>query len=134
MEKKNQGTLDWQELLNLTKGEEIVVERVRLREKGIAIEGAFQLPELCRLAVADQVFIAAFVCAHGSIKRMEETFGVSYPTIKARLNRLATELNFVEVAPQSAAEVATLREQILARLGQGELTAEEAIRLLEGMR
>ena len=68
---------DWQALSDLTKGRDVVVERVRLADSGIAIEGAFVLPELAKLAFDDQVFIAAFVRAHGSIKEMEQVFGVS---------------------------------------------------------
>ena len=63
----------------------LVIERVRIPEKQIAIEGEFALPELARLSLEDQVFITAFLRSHGSIKEMEQVFGVSYPTIKARL-------------------------------------------------
>ena len=78
---------DWQELTAITRGADLVVERVRMGD--IAIEGAFELPQLARLSVEDQVFVAAFLRSHGSIKEMEQVFGVSYPTVKARLNRIA---------------------------------------------
>ena len=84
---------DWQALSDLTRGRPIIVERVRLIEPGIAIEGAFELPRLAKLSAEDQVFVAAFVRSHGSIKAMEQVFGVSYPTIKARLNRIAASLD-----------------------------------------
>ena len=102
-----------------------MVERVRLIEKDIAIEGSFELPDLARLSVEDQVFVTAFVRAHGSIKEMEQTFGVSYPTIKSRLNRIANTLHFVETNPTPS------RGEILERLKRGEITAEDAIRELE---
>ena len=87
---------DWQHLTKLTQGEPILVERVRMAQHGIAIEGQFELPQLARLPLEDQVFIIAFVRSHGSIKEMEQVFGVSYPTIKARLTRIANSLEFVE--------------------------------------
>src|ERR1700752_5463299 len=90
---------DWQELNRLTQGEPLIVERVRLCGKDIAIEGRFELPQLARLSSDDQVFVTAFVRCHGSIKEMEQIFGVSYPTIKARLNRIADSLEFVETNP-----------------------------------
>ena len=90
---------DWQELTHLTQGQPIVVERVRLTEKDIAIEGSFELPQLARLAMEDQIFVTAFVRSHGSIKEMERVFGVSYPTIKSRLTRIADSLEFVETNP-----------------------------------
>lgn len=122
---------DWQELTRLTQGQPIVVERVRLTAKNIAIEGVFELPQLARLAAEDQVFVIAFLRSHGSIKEMEQVFGVSYPTIKARLNRIAGSFEFVETNP---APPAPPRSEILDRLNRGEISAEEAIRALEGER
>lgn len=119
---------DWQELTDLTQGRPVVVERVRLAEQDVAIEGAFALPQLARLDAADQVFVAAFVKSHGSIKEMERVFGVSYPTIKARLNRIAGQLEFVDTDPGPT------RREVLDRLEQGEISAADAIRELEALK
>src|SRR5262252_1344374 len=116
---------EWQELTRLTRGEPIVVERVRLTERDVAIEGRFELPQLARLSSEDQVFVVAFVRSHGSIKEMERVFGVSYPTIKARLTRIAESLEFIETNPTPS------KTEILERLGRGEITAEDAIREME---
>jgi len=118
-------TRDWQELTQLTQGQALVVERVRLAGKNIAIEGCFELPQLARLSLEDQVFVMAFVRCHGSIKEMEQTFGVSYPTIKSRLNRISRSLEFVDTNP------APSRAEVLDRLKRGEISADEAIRELE---
>jgi len=118
-------THDWQELTRLTGGQPFVVERVRLTGKDIAIEGAFAPPQLARLSAEDQVFVAAFVRSHGSIKEMELMFGVSYPTVKARLARIAASLEFVDESPAPA------RSEVLERLARGEITAEAAIAALE---
>ena len=117
--------MEWQELTNLTKGEALVVERVRLRAKDVAIEGEFELPQLAQLNVEDQVFVTAFVRCHGSIKEMERTFGISYPTVKSRLNRIAQRLDFVEVDPGPS------RADVIDRLRRGEISAQEALRELE---
>ena len=94
---------DWQDVLRIAQGGPLVVERVRMPEKGIAVEGAFTLPELARLSLEDQVFVVAFLRSHGSIKEMEQTFGVSYPTIKSRLNRISGQLEFVDTNPSPPA-------------------------------
>jgi hypothetical protein len=122
----NAKTQDWQALSDLIRGRPIVVERVRLVGTDIAVEGAFELPKLAQLSAEDQVFVAAFVRSHGSIKEMEQVFGVSYPTVKARLNRVAAGLEFVEVDPAPA------RAEVLERLARGEIDAEAAIAELEG--
>jgi hypothetical protein len=119
---------DWQELTQLTQGQRILAERVRIAEKDIAIEGSFELPQLARLAMEDQIFVTAFVRSHGSIKEMERVFGVSYPTIKSRLTRIADSLEFVESNPTPS------RAEILERLRRGEIAAEDAIREMEELR
>ena len=119
---------DWQDLLSIARGSTLVIERVRLKEKNLAIEGEFSLPDLARIPIEDQVFIVAFLRAHGSIKEMEQVFGVSYPTIKARLNRIAALFSFVENNP------APSREEILSRLNAGEISAAEAIEALEALK
>src|ERR1700685_384459 len=116
---------DWQELTRLTQGAPLIVERVRLADSGIVLEGQFAPPQLAQLPVEDQVFVAAFVRAHGSIKEMGKVFGGSSPTIKARLNRISQALEFVDTNPAPA------RSDVLDRLARGEITADDAIRGLE---
>lgn len=120
--------VDWQELTDLTRGQPFVVERVRLGGSGVVVEGEFEPPQLAQLGIDDQVFVAAFVRAHGSIKEMERVFGVSYPTIKSRLKRIAEHLDFVDVDP------APTGADVVDRLQRGEISAAEALAELEGPR
>ena len=115
---------DWHELTKVTKGLPIIVERVRLTSNDIAIEGSFELPPLARLSSEDQVFIAAFVRCHGSIKEMEHIFGISYPTVKNRLDRIAKQLDFVETFPLNTTQ------ETLDELERGQITGAEAIERL----
>jgi hypothetical protein len=119
---------DWHDVLRIAGGSSLVIERVRLVDKNLTLEGEFTLPELARLSLEDQIFVAAFVRAHGSIKEMEQVFGVSYPTIKARLNRIASQLEFVDTNPSPS------RAEVLERLQNGEIDAAEAIRALEALK
>jgi len=115
---------DWYELTRMTGGSPLVVERVRIAGGDIAIEGSFDPPPLAQLSAEDQVFVAAFVRSHGSIKQMEQLFGVSYPTIKNRLNRIGRQLDFVRItAPQP-------EDEALSRLERGEITVDEAVGML----
>ena len=117
---------NWKELTDLTKGARIVVERVSLPDSDIAIEGPFEPPVLARLSAEDQVFVMAFIQVHGSIKEMERIFGVSYPTVKNRLNAIAKQLQFVETVPQ----ITSQSTAVLDRLESGEIDVEEAVRRL----
>ena len=115
---------DWQELTAMTRDGDFLVERVRLAGCETAIEGQFELPPLARLSAEDQVFLVAFVRCHGSIKQMERLFGVSYPTIRKRLERLSAKLEFVEI------ETAPAGQDPLERLERGEITVDEAVEML----
>ena len=112
---------DWKELTDLTGGQKLLLEKVLLVEKDVRIEGAFELPPLAQLTSGDQIFVIAFIKTHGSIKEMERLFGVSYPTIKARLTQVASQLDFVEVNPPAS------RGDILNQLERGEISASEAV-------
>ena len=103
---------DWQELTRITNGVAFTVERVKLPDDEITIEGSFELPTLAKLSLEDQVFIMAFVRSHGSIKDMERVFGISYPTVKNRLNRIAENFELVEIESRLA------QTEVLAQLEQ----------------
>jgi hypothetical protein len=128
MAEESKQNSDWQDVARLAQGTPVVIERVRIPDRQITIEGTFVLPELARLSLEDQVFVTAFLRSHGSIKEMEATFGVSYPTIKARLNRISGLLQFIDTNPSPS------RSDVLERLKSGEITAEQAISELEALK
>jgi len=117
-------TAEWTELTKVTHGKPVIVERVRLADSGIAIEGSFTLPPLASLSAEDQTFVMAFIHCHGSIKEMEKIFGISYPTVKNRLNRIAAQLQFAEPVKAHSAD------EVIDALDRGEISVEEAIRRL----
>src|SRR5262245_12886451 len=127
---------DWQELTKLVGQARIEVDRVRVVDSGVAIEGPFTLPPLAQLPAEDQIFVAAFVRCHGSIKQMEKYFGVSYPTIKNRLNRIGALLPFVEVEPP-APDAKDMKDErpstteLLSRLERGEATVDDVVSQLQ---
>ncbi|HXP84391.1 MAG TPA: DUF2089 family protein [Bryobacteraceae bacterium] len=135
----------WKELTKLTAGAAFFVERARLVETGVAIEGQFEPPPLAQLAEEDQIFVAAFVRCHGSIKQMEKFFGVSYPTIKNRLNRVGELLPFAEIetaddeegekeggtgAPPAVQGDANSRD-LLTSLERGEMSVQQVLARLK---
>jgi hypothetical protein len=119
---------DWMELTKLTGGAAMTIEKIKIKDKDIAIEGSFDLPPLAQLTMQDQTFITAFVRSHGSIKEMEQFFGISYPTVKNRLNALSRLLEFVEINPPAS------KNEILDELDGGRITVEEAVQKMRGVR
>ena len=120
----------WQDLVALIGDREFRIERVRLADKGIAVEGDFEPPPLARLPMDDQVFAAAFLASHGSLKKMEALFGISYPTVKNRLNRIAGMLDMAKVEIRRSA-APDRRREVLDLLDRGEISFEEAMEELE---
>ena len=118
---------EWQELTAFSENSPMIVERIRFEKRGIAVEGRFELPPLARLSMEDQLFIIAFIQSHGSIKEMESVFGISYPTVKNRLNRIADRLSFVQIDPPSS------RSEVLDQLDREEISIDEAVEKLRGV-
>ena len=123
---------EWSELTKLVGESPIEVDRVRLVDTGVAIEGPFKLPPIALLSAEDQIFVAAFVRCHGNIKQMEKYFGVSYPTIKNRLNKIGEQLSFVEISDvaESASDPPT-RIEILDRIARGEISVSQGLEALK---
>ncbi|HZX09772.1 MAG TPA: DUF2089 family protein [Acidobacteriota bacterium] len=117
---------EWFELIKFTDNQDFIIEKIRLKEKDITVEGEFELPPLSRLSNEDQIFIIAFLKTHGNIRDMEKLFGISYPSVKNRLNKISKQLEFVEVNPP------TEKNEVLEQLYRDEITVEEALGKLGG--
>ena len=89
----------------------------------LAMDGDFEVSPLGKLSLDDQAFVMAFVRHHGSLKKMESLFDISYPTVKNRLNAIAAALDKNFAAP-------TPNAYVLEQLARGELTVEEALERL----
>lgn len=102
---------------------EMKVTRMACTACGTGLDGDFEVSSLARLPLEDQVFVVAFVRSHGHIKRMESLFGISYPTVKNRLNAIAALLDRSFEAPSPNLE-------ILEQLSSGEIGVDEALERL----
>jgi len=102
-----------------------LVTEVRLVDRNMEIRGEFELPPLAGLRYEDQVFVSEFVRCHGSIKYMEKAFGVSYPTVKNRLNRIVQQVHLVEVEQLSD------KDEVFDLLERGQISVQEATERLK---
>ena len=104
-------------------GHPMRISRVHCPECEVSLEGGFEVSPLGRLSIEDQIFVAAFLRTHGSIKKMEGLFGISYPTVKNRLSAIVAELDRAFDAP-------TPNSAVLDQLARGEITVEDALERL----
>jgi hypothetical protein len=116
-------------------GDELRVTRLACPSCQTAIEGNFSLGRLQRLSPDQLAFLEVFVRSRGVIREVEKELGVSYPTVRNRLDDLIHALGFeVREEPEVPPEVpepGPRRRDVLERLGRGELSAEQAIKLLQ---
>ncbi len=91
------------------------------------LKGDFQGCSFCSLSEEDQDFIKIFLKTHGSIKEVEKELGISYPTVKNRLNRIISSLGIGTLESLNKEE----RLETLDRLEKGEITLQQALSLLE---
>ena len=90
----------------------------------------------CRLAPESLRFLETFVQCRGNIKEMERALGISYPTVRGRLDAVIRELGYeVEAEPEiPEEELSARRQEILDQLERGEITASEATKQLAGLK
>ncbi len=107
-------------------GATLEITELKCPKCGTVIKGSFPINKFLSLDSEALEFLVAFLKSRGSIKEVQERLGISYPTAKARLDKLLSALGFLE-------EKKSLnRMEILDALEKGEIPAEEAIRLLKG--
>ena len=99
------------------------IVRMACASCGMSMEGEFEVSPLAQLSLEDQTFVIAFVRSHGSIKKMESLFGISYPTVKNRLNAISASLDKTFQAPSP-------NLYVLEQLSRGEISVEEALEKL----
>jgi len=78
-------------------GEGLAVKKLRCEECETEVEGLYELPPLAGLLVEDRDFVLQFIKASGSLKEMAKLLGVSYPTVRNRLDEIIDKLKDIEV-------------------------------------
>lgn len=91
------------------------------------IEGNFDSCKFCRLSEEQREFIEVFLTSRGNIKEVERLLGISYPTVRSRLDAVLESLGYRVEREQDQR-----RKEILEALDKGEISSEEAIKLLRG--
>lgn len=120
---------------------ELAVTRLHCRSCGTTLEGDFSVGRFGRLSREQLALLESFLRSRGNLRDMERELGLSYPTVRSRVEALVRSLGFgpradaddaVADAPESptagadAAAILSARQDILERLARHEIGAEDA--------
>ena len=108
--------------------DDLLVTRLVCRNCGTALEGRFTMGRLAQLTPDQLHFVEVFLRCEGKITRVQEELGLSYPTVRSRLEEVIRALGY-EVG-KGETDLEERRREVLERLARKEITAEEALRLL----
>jgi hypothetical protein len=112
---------------------ELAVTRLHCRSCGTTLEGDFSVGRFGRLSRDQLTLLESFLRSRGNLRDMERELGISYPTVRSRVEALVRALGFGPRGDEddtdasgSATPVAESRQAILERLARHEIGAEEA--------
>lgn len=108
--------------------DDLLVTRLVCRRCGTVLKNRFELDALSRLIPEQRHFVEVFLRCEGKLNCVQEELGISYPTVRSRLDEVIRALGPRATEPPGAP---ASRQEILARLARQEITAEEALTLLE---
>ena len=126
---------------------ELAVTRLRCGTCGTTLEGEFSVGRFARLTREQTQVLESFLRSRGNLRDMERELGISYPTVRARVEALVRALGFgprdeepgttaldaAAAAIASAEEIAAGRRSILERLASHEMSAEEAAEAIRSL-
>jgi hypothetical protein len=121
---------------------ELTISRLHCRSCGTALEGEFGVGRFGRLSKEQMALLESFLRSKGNLKEMERELGISYPTVRGRVDALVRALGLgegdegeseadeaasaVEAPEAPDADLAAQRREILERLAKREIAADEA--------
>lgn len=105
----------------------MTVSRMTCHACEVAVEAAFPTARLANLPTEHQRFIEIFVLASGSLKEIAEQTGVSYPTVRSRLDKVIAALR------EEIGRTQQTKGTILDAVSEGKLSAEQAAKLIKAI-
>jgi len=95
------------------------------------LNGRFEGCEYCALDESEKSFLSTFIKCRGNIREVEKELGISYPTVRNRLDNIISRLGYEN---RRVAQVTEERKIIIKRLEDGEITADEAAEALRSLK
>jgi hypothetical protein len=118
--------------------DDLIVTRLMCRSCGTQIRGKFDLDRLSLLLSEQRHFVEVFLLCEGKLNCVQDELGISYPTVRSRLDEVIAALSQplaldVFIPGDSGSRNSENRQDILDRLASGDLTADQALELLDGL-
>lgn len=101
------------------------IQEVTCKKCNIEIKGEFLLPKIARLSIEEQIFIEDFVLSGGNLKDLGAKMKISYPTVRAKLDRIIESLESLKD------ETGERKQNILNAIESGRISAEEGTELIK---
>ncbi len=117
-------------------GEKLSITKLGCHKCSTSIEGVFEPCEFCRLPEEELSFLKIFIKCRGSIKDVEKEMGISYPTVRGKLDSLIRSLGYevpTKETEKENEEKKAARNEILDKLSNGELTPKEATEKIKNL-
>lgn len=111
--------------------EDLTITRLQCRNCDTVIEGQFFAGPFSQLSREQLAFIETFVRCEGKLNRMESELKLSYPTIRNRLHDVIRALGYEPGGEEDSSMPEEERQKVLEQLSEGQISAEEAMRLLQ---
>ncbi len=108
---------------------DMLITRMACRNCGSALEGRFGLGRLFQLTPEQRHFVEIFIRCEGKLNRVQEELGLSYPTVRARLEDVIRAMGYDLASPEDVSEEG--RRDVLERLARQEISADEALELMQ---
>ena len=125
---------------------ELAVTRLHCRQCGTTLEGDFSVGRFGRLSREQIALLESFLRSRGNLRDMERELGISYPTVRSRVEALVRALGFgpradseeaaeaeLEANVEADAEAGPSRQEILERLARHEIGAHEAAAMIRNL-
>jgi len=114
-------------------GGALYISELTAEDSGIAIRGRFEVPRYAKLDADQANFLEVFLKCRGNLTAVERELGISYPTVRARLDQMLGALELAPVPEPTRKVDMDRKRQVLELLERGEITAEEAKTKLKEM-
>jgi hypothetical protein len=113
-------------------GDAMVITTLHCPNCDVTVQGRFTLGRLALLSPEQLEFVEVYLRCDGKIKRVEDELGISYPTVRNRLNDIITTMGYEAPGSENSELSGEQRRRVLDDLAAGRISSEDAVELLRG--